>query len=127
MEKEVDLLIEDPNDVPAVNQNGRAQSDEATEDIPIGDISTSNDKNAKNRADYVNDLLDELDPVKAVHNNNVVDVKLEETSGISNEQFADLLAGGELKFKKRIEIPADQNDLSFKKVCDQKKLQRYIV
>jgi hypothetical protein len=99
----MDLLLEDP----PITQNGQH----------FEELITPCEDNPKSVANYMNDLLDELDPMKSV-----VEVEIEYGEEPSTEVdsqlsvavlFADLLAGGELKFKKNMEIP---NDVIVKKV-----------
>ncbi|OXA50499.1 AP-3 complex subunit delta-1 isoform X2 [Folsomia candida] len=110
---DIDLLIEDPTQISqgTVTQNGSSQLFE--------ELITPMEDNSKSVQDYVNNFLDDLDPITTPTTTDIQhDITPAEDSGrasknISSDEFADLLAGGELKFKKKLEIP---NDMEVKKV-----------
>jgi len=109
---EIDLLeAEPPSDI--VNMNGGGVDSLSHLEEPDAETESK-------PSDFVNDLLEELDPVKAGNNNNDDSTKLQSEKDLPTEvmsppDFADLLAGGELKFKKRLELP-NETDMNLSKV-----------
>jgi hypothetical protein len=105
--KDIDLLIEDQT----ITQNGSQHFEEL--------VTPMDDGLQKSVESYVDTFLEDLDPVKSSVNQKNVPIITsntddnEQSISISQEEFADLLAGGELKFKRKLEIP---NDLDMKKV-----------
>jgi hypothetical protein len=113
---DIDLLEAEPG-IEVFALNGK---EEHTENVFVEDP-VSEDMPKSVQSDFVDDFLEDLDPVKSGNNNNGdVSTKLEEVAEIASEpisagDFVDLLAGGELKFKKRLEVP-NENDMGLKKV-----------
>lgn len=107
---DIDLLTEDPNlTSEPIIQNGSQHFEE---------LVTPMEENPKSAMSFVTDLLEELDPVKSnqkIETETELAIAVDSSMdvNVSPEAFADLLAGGGLKFKKKTEIP---NDVDVKKV-----------